>query len=600
MKRRIVAAVLALSALLTACSGGTRSYVPGSNGGGAASPPAKVRVLTRHFIHDAHHRRGRLEFKILIPRPMHRGARQPQFISPSTKGMTIHFKSGPTPLKVTVGLTPSSPGCSYTLQGTVCEFTETLLAGNYDGDISTYDAVNCGSRTCTIPNSANELSTAQSVAIDVVPGLINQFNVTLAGIPAVVALIPQTPMSLPDSYLGAGGIDLVGLGKFPFLVEALDADANPIVGPGSPTIAVGTQSGVVTATGPTATSPNSMTLHAPSYSLATDTTTVNFSLSYPAGVTNACVYSSAVCSASETVKLVQMLLVASSAQKLVTAYRPGYTTPVLILNLPAAIDGIGTDGSGDIVVLDNLPEIKVFPSGSTTPSQIYTTGLGTNPCCLVVDPGGPSIWAATGSSPFDVVQYVGSQSTPSVTIDAGNQVTALFLDSAKNIVISNTTGGPLGFVFYYPPPYTAGQTIAGGGPCSGGSLPAFSFAQDSSGHVFSATSGTICKYPPGFSSSGNTFSTTTVRSPSSIAVDASGNVWGTNTGPAQAIIWSNSSTSLLPIVPTPTSVALDANGSAYFSTGPAASVVELFSNDELNMTYPQFAGSTTSEVIVAP
>jgi hypothetical protein len=60
-----------------------------------------------------------------------------------------------------------------------------------------------------------------------------------------LVVIPLTPLSTTN---GSGAFHLVGAGVHPFLVEALDADGNLIIGSGAPTFTIGAPSGTLGAT----------------------------------------------------------------------------------------------------------------------------------------------------------------------------------------------------------------------------------------------------------------------------------------------------------------------------------------------------------------
>ena len=210
IERRSLAAACAL-ALLAGCGGrGTVAVTPAAQND---RPASRTNAAQSRGFSGAHRQRAKLLVRIRIPRK-HRRA---DFISPSTKGMTLAF-TGPTTLSQTVGLTPSSPGCSTASGVTTCTLSVQLLSGSYTGTIVTYDQPPSGG---TIPSGANELSTAKNVPFTVVPSIVNNLSFTLSGLAA----------SLSVSGLPSGTYGTAYSTPQSFTVTAKDADGNTIVGP---------------------------------------------------------------------------------------------------------------------------------------------------------------------------------------------------------------------------------------------------------------------------------------------------------------------------------------------------------------------------------
>lgn len=222
MKTRAFITSLCAAALLAGCGGQSTPLVPAVPGAANAAanrtaatpatqtPPASdAVVLTADAIPAGHHK-AKLQIHIRIARKHHRAA---HFISGSTLGMTMAF-SGPTNLNQTVGLTPTSPGCSGSPSATTCTFTVALLAGSYTGTISTFDKAPVSG---AIPGNANLLSEAKNVPFTMTGGLINTISFSLGGV--IWSLNP--PAYLASD--GAASSPAVALG-------AEDADNNPITG----------------------------------------------------------------------------------------------------------------------------------------------------------------------------------------------------------------------------------------------------------------------------------------------------------------------------------------------------------------------------------
>jgi hypothetical protein len=175
-------------------------------------------------------------------------ARRPAYISPATQSATLDILQNGTAVSgypQTVGLTPTSTGCSSSLASTVCTLNFDLAAGNYALTMTTYDGAN---------GSGNVLSAAQSVPFTVLAGQNNTVTVTLGGVPTSVAFITGSAAlagSAQAGYqldYGATGVNLSVFG--------LDADGNVILGPGAPTVSVTSSSTQVHVTGPSTASPN--------------------------------------------------------------------------------------------------------------------------------------------------------------------------------------------------------------------------------------------------------------------------------------------------------------------------------------------------------
>jgi virginiamycin B lyase len=163
---------------------------------------------------------------------------RPQYVSPSTQGMTV-LLSGPTSISTTIGLKPSSPGCSQTTSGTTCTVSFALVpcpsaAKCYTGSIATYDAVQCRGSTCVIPPGANALSANENVALSVELGKSNSIGLTLDGIPVSAILVPAASSSLTQNPQGGFFLPKCTIEPQKVSVVGVDAGGNNIVGPGAP------------------------------------------------------------------------------------------------------------------------------------------------------------------------------------------------------------------------------------------------------------------------------------------------------------------------------------------------------------------------------
>jgi hypothetical protein len=286
--------------VLSACAGpssGTAAFAPPGTGHTAA-------------------KKQRVDVKIKIPKkgPAH-VKRHGRFISPATSKMTIDIKTGcpanctnALGYPITADLTPNSTGCTSTLASTLCDLTLELAPGTYTATLTTEDAQGIA------------LSTAQSVALDVVAGATNNLSIVLSGIPRSVVTTP--------------------LGHGAFLANVLDADGNVIVGSGAPNVTAAFGSGsAVVITQPSSTSPNTFQAHA----AAAGTATIDVTASFGGGVTDGCAQPGSQCTSSFTMTstAVPTLFVVDQQAGTVTQYAQPFTGAVTAtlsgLSAPAGI-----------------------------------------------------------------------------------------------------------------------------------------------------------------------------------------------------------------------------------------------------------------------
>ncbi|HTA38857.1 MAG TPA: hypothetical protein VK760_07270, partial [Candidatus Acidoferrales bacterium] len=171
---------------------------------------------------------GQLIVKILVPRRKHpvrvrvaRG-RRPRYVSASTAALKLTISRGTTVVSnQVVPLTTSSANCTKTTAGTACTAGIVLKAcptkaACYTAAVSTYDAVFCNGAppVCSIPATANLLSTGQSVAFTVETGKANAVSLTLSG-------VPQSTVVTIDALTNAigGTLELIGPGAHIFTVQ---------------------------------------------------------------------------------------------------------------------------------------------------------------------------------------------------------------------------------------------------------------------------------------------------------------------------------------------------------------------------------------------
>jgi hypothetical protein len=329
----------------------------------AALPPGSLQAASAS--------KATVSFVISIPKKSSASsAKRPSYVSPATQAMTLAI-SGPTTVNQTAALTPTSGGCASTLASTQCTLQVALTPGSYTATLTTYDGYDAGTQTAT----GNVLSTGQNVGFTIHPGQANTIALVLSGVPVQLVVIPLTPLSTPN---GSGSYHLVGAGVHPFLVEALDADGNVIVGSGAPTFTIGAPSGTVgaTATPPTSTKPNQFTLTPPA-TFASGTATFAVTAGYAGQPTDGCAQPGAVCGpVNVTVDMVRALVVAncgtcnSSGPDSIAIYADGGNAPLQTIT-GSAINGpqdLITDAAGDIFVYNaNLGTTREFVAPSLAP-----------------------------------------------------------------------------------------------------------------------------------------------------------------------------------------------------------------------------------------
>ena len=445
---------LALCTALAGCGGGgARSSVPSA---GSAVPLQAGKASAT--------------FRIDIPTQATTAKRRaPRYVSPATTQLAIDIEQAGVPIAgypVTVGLTPTSSGCSSTLASTNCQLTIALAPGDYTATLTTEDA------------SSTPLSSAQSIAFTITAGTNNVISIVLSGIPHTLQIAAGARAMHGN---GLSGLTLYGSAAQPVLVVALDADGNTIVGSGSPTFSASLVSGSGwSAAAPSTTSPNMIAITPPGTNGSGATFSVTASYSDAT-----CSQSGAVCSASFTVKNdIQTLFVGNLLGGTVgtlTVYAPPYT-------------GTPTTNS----------------SGINSPFSLILNGAGD---LFVANEGGDTV---TEYAP----PYTG---TPGTTIDTGgDEPNALVLDGAGNLFVANNNDDT---VKEYVPPYTG----AAAATISTGVNSPFALLLDGAGDLFVANveASTVTEYAPPYTGTPTTISSG-VGAPTGVAFDGAGDLFVTN------------------------------------------------------------------------
>jgi hypothetical protein len=183
------------------------------------------------------------KFSIRIPAPPNATARarRPSYISYSTKSLQINLDPGTGSARSqSFDLTTQSGNCapSGVLGVLTCTLALNISTGSHTANIIAYD------QTGGTAGGGKALSATYAFPLTIVAGAANTVTFTLGGITSsfvIVALdttaVKGDGVTTPFSFTSAAATQ--------FLVEALDADKNPIIGPASPTL-------TATSTNPTA------------------------------------------------------------------------------------------------------------------------------------------------------------------------------------------------------------------------------------------------------------------------------------------------------------------------------------------------------------
>ncbi len=446
-----------LAFALAGCGGGGAhsSVVPPTIGGqSATSPPVKSGVT----------------FTIVVPKESASTmAHRPAYVSPATQSMTLNITgtggtANPTGFPMTVGLTPSSSNCASSLAGTTCTLALSLSPGKYAASISTFDGAN---------GAGNELSTDQGVAFTVTVNTNNVVPMTLSGIPA----------QIDPTYLGSGK----------FMVVALDADNNYLVGAGAPTFTIAKSGGssVVTITQPTAAAPNAFSVAA-STTLGSETLTIT--AGYAAGATSGCTQPGAVCTTSFSVSDTQTLFALDY-----------YNSSVLAFSVP-------------------------FTSSSQAPSFTYSDYYPYGGA-IALDPSNGNVFFSGYEYDYDEPVYeVAAPYTAGETSLFSTYVAGLAVDSNHNLFVSNCDSPEV--LSEYAPPYTGAAINTFSTTCPWG------IALDASNDLFVGNFEYtyLTEYPYSSGSYGSPVYITTGDYPYNVIFDPSGNLWVASGGEGSSTI----------------------------------------------------------------
>ncbi|MDB5029244.1 MAG: repeat containing protein [Candidatus Eremiobacteraeota bacterium] len=475
-------------------------------------------------------------FQIRVPSKKSSSAgRAPAYVSPATQSIEITATpSAGAPVSVHQDLTPASGNCraSNPVGYLDCTIVLSLAPGSYTADFATYDATGGAS------GGGNLLAQTKGYPFTVAPGVANTVSATLGGIPASVLITPA-PNQIHVTGAQTGGYAIIGARPQRFLIFALDADQNAIIGPGLPSLTVTTSDGGTNLNvAPVPGNPNAYSVRVVRYSATPLTLSVSAQPVAGSGI---------VTPTTATVPLstVQEFWIAESHPDVVSAWavRNGVATEIPgdeITNGLHQPMGIAFDSTGRLWVANFTGgDATAYRPGNDTP--IATISGLLNPRAFAFDASG-ALWIANQNAPGDsagmVTAYDISGASPvplpSKTIVGAaaqlDQPAGIAFDASGTLWVSNIRGSKV-------TAYAAGTTT----PISADTiaLPANSYpnelAFDTSGTLWvtRSNSGTIQGYVPGTTTPTSVRSVTS-NSPRGLAFDTDGNLWTTTSTDVEA------------------------------------------------------------------
>lgn len=515
MQRLRFLAALALTAA-TACS---------SHGGTAVTPPAVAAGSSPVTTSGT-----RAQLTVVVPQAgaakSSSSVRRPRYVSPSSANLVVAVNGG-TPS--TYGLTPQSPGCAVQNGKLTCSFSVPAPAG-------------LDSLALNVTDGAGNVLSRNVVTATIAAAAATPVAVTLAGVPASVAIVPGAGAKIDGI---TAPYHFPGLFPQPVEVEALDADGNIIIGPGAPaisapTVSVGTTYATVTSAN--TADPGAFVLKPVDSSAGGQTVTISASVQ---GIPLSDGTTSTAVTGTTSYTFTPALMTASAL--FVTVYSVETQNPIKQFNAcPGAcaltiVDDATTDAKGTIyllyhqtVGLSSASTLSVYPPGATTPSYSLGSAAGMHGSTgIAVDKNG-AIYVANALSGFfpnrlasSLVEFAPGARTATTTITGTpSQPGGIRVDAQGNVYLADRTGR---VDVYAPGGTTPAKTL--GAP----SLAAPSkLALDASGglYVTDATNADIAYF-----AAGQTALTSTLRDGSfgvapgaPIMIDPSGNLWISLTG----------------------------------------------------------------------
>jgi len=426
---RVAAAVTIVA--LGACSGGK---------GGSLVPSAPAATATPPGAGSGTSGSSRATLTVVVPHAAAASTkRAPKYVSPSSAALSVAVNGGTA---TSYGLTATSPGCAVVSGNTTCTFSIVAPAG--------HDAF-----ALSITDGAGAALSRNVVSATVASGVATPLAVTLAGVPASVAVVPGTGAVIDSP---SAPYHAPGLNPQPVEIEPLDADGNIIIGPGAPTInSVSIASGGTYATVASANTsdPAAFVLTPVDGTAGGKTVTVSATAqgvaladgtaSQPITSTTAYLFTPAIAIASGP----NVFEYSLESSALITAFPvcPGDCPLTFATTMAADSKGnlaIAFTQVGGITVLS---QISLIPHGATRETAILGTTAGVQSVGGIAFDSGDNMWVASGAHggfhqtyvPQDIVKFAPGGTSPILTItDAPTSPEGIAVDGAGNVFVSDS------------------------------------------------------------------------------------------------------------------------------------------------------------------
>jgi hypothetical protein len=492
--------------------------------------------------------------------------------SPGSQALAINV-SGPTTINQSISVGPNASGCAPVPGGTSCQLSLSLPAGTYTGTIG---------------------SSSSAIAFTVTPATNNVLNLTLGGTPSAVAIVPASFLSVTNPQ---GGVDLLGAGRHPVLVELVDANQNVIVGNSPVSFTLSQAGGALSlaVSQGSATSPNLYYVNVPAVA-SSAAGFLRATASYQS-IPNPCLQGGATCNGTVRVNVRQLLAVANSGGNNVALYANGQNVPLAtIQNGITAPQAVVFDAAGDLFVANQSGSVSEFAPPYGQPPTIIANGVN-HPQALAVDSRG-NLFVANGSGSNTVTVYSSPfGGRPSTVITAAiDDPVSLALDSSGDLFVVNAASNT---VTEYAPPY-AGTPVA----ISKGLNAPNSLALDGHGNLFVAnlnsTPNSVVEFTPPFTDQSSPVATITngVNEQGAIGLNGAANLFvpnqGANTVTEYVPPYANPPTTIVGGQSQPVALAIDVSGNLYVAN---------YGNNTVTVYASPYGGgawTTLSSAISAP
>ena len=377
MFRRLLAFTAPFVCVMSAgCSGHGTSALPSLNTPVGGTQPAG--------------KRANATFILIIPRQSGSSAssRKPMYVSPSTKSVAVTVNGTST----AVTISTSGPDCTTptVISPTTCTIPISAPVGTDPFEVDTYDQPNTGSG----PYAGNDLSNTTFEAT-IVQGEANTVTATLGGVPASLSVTPLSNSGLLVGSSAGGGFIAYGDTSFSVAVMSYDADNNPIVGLGSPTLTLQGTSGISITAPASGSSQNIFTLKNAAFNTRE---TLTATATPVAGTSGSPV---ALSIPWETKHVVVYTL--NPNNNAVYVFYDETATAQYSLAVPGGSneeDGLAVDANGTVYVPIGNGTVDVYTNGATSPSYTISGVVG-NPDGACVDHEGNAYFTDSNGNSGD-------------------------------------------------------------------------------------------------------------------------------------------------------------------------------------------------------